>query len=123
MIKKFFCNISSNPVFLTGCATQDPNKRLSGPGDGVVSDASNIRHIVSAMELENAAKKEFEKIKNKAKENNELVDKNNPVLKKACNDLKNLSRTQLHGICLSKLGLGSNFNQIRIFKCFLFSRR
>ncbi len=69
--------------FLTGCATQDASKRLSGPGDGVVvNDASNIRHIVSATELENAAKKEFEKIKNKAKENNELVDKNNPVLEK-----------------------------------------
>ncbi len=70
-------------IVLTGCATSDPKKQLSGPGDGViVGKASSVRHIVPAVELENAAIKEFEKIKNKAKKRKELAEDSNPTLDK-----------------------------------------
>ena len=77
-------------IIVTGCATS-PNNQLVGPGDGiVVGQASSIRHIVPAKDLENAAKKEYEKIKERAKEKKELASNNNPTLKRLIEIAKKL---------------------------------
>ena len=81
-VNQTILSFATSAIIISGCATS-PNGQLTGPGDGiVVGQASSIRHIVPARELEDAAKKEFEKIKEKAKEKNELADSSDPTLKK-----------------------------------------
>lgn len=81
-VNQTFLSFTTSAFIISGCATS-PSNQLTGPGDGIVVDqASSVRHIVPAKDLENAAKKEYEKIKQRAKEKKELADNNNPTLKK-----------------------------------------
>jgi predicted Zn-dependent protease len=81
-VNQTFLSFTTSAFIISGCATS-PSNQLTGPGDGiVVGQASSVRHIVPAKDLENAAKKEYEKIKQRAKEKKELADNNNPILKK-----------------------------------------
>ena len=81
-VNQTFLSFTASAFIISGCATS-PSSQLTGPGDGIVVDqASSVRHIVPAKDLENAAKKEYEKIKQRAKEKKELADNNNPTLKK-----------------------------------------
>ncbi len=81
-VNQTFLSFTTSAFIVSGCATS-PSNQLTGPGDGiVVGQASSVRHIVPAKDLENAAKKEYEKIKQRAKEKKELADNNNPTLKK-----------------------------------------
>ncbi len=81
-VNQTFLSFTTSAFIISGCATS-PSNQLTGPGDGiVVGQASSVRHIVPAKDLENAAKKEYEKIKQRAKEKKELADNNNPTLKK-----------------------------------------
>ncbi len=81
-VKLTILSLATSAIIISGCATS-PNGQLTGPGDGIVVDqASSVRHIVPAKDLEIAAKKEFEKIKEKAKEKKELADSTDPTLKK-----------------------------------------
>ncbi|OUW04195.1 MAG: hypothetical protein CBD16_02445 [Betaproteobacteria bacterium TMED156] len=77
-----FSSYAAALLICGGCATTN-NKSLSVPRDGaVLKEASSIRHIVSARQLEKASVKEFERIKSRAKNNNKLANDNNPTLKK-----------------------------------------
>ena len=81
-VNQTFLSFTTSAFIISGCATS-PSNQLTGPGDGiVVGQASSVRHIVPAKDLENAAKKEYEKIKQRAKEKKELADNNNPTLRK-----------------------------------------
>lgn len=103
---------ATSVLIFAGCTTLDPKKQLSAPGDGViVGEASKFRHIVPAGDLENAAIKEFEKIKSKAKERKELADGENLTLKKL---IKISKKLEPHTVAWNPSSINWNWEVILI---------
>ena len=66
-------------ALLSGCVTTGGGSSLSGPGDGVaVGEASQLRKLVPAAQLERSAAQQFEAMKKKAQEKKALLPASDP---------------------------------------------